>query len=205
MTIKLDIMKAHDKVEWPFLQQVFLTLGFPPSWFGWWCHVLRRPPFLFLWTGRPHEASPPPAEFVKAVYCLPTNSFLSQRVSWCCYRGLRWLGACLMSFFRLGVLLSLAFCWWLIAVSSGYTRSSPMSLNILWLYEQASGQKVNLNLHKSAIFFSPSIPQVHRSEIQDLMGIRRCLTEDVYLGFPWLLGRRKAVSWISWWKGLQIG
>lgn len=32
LALKIDISKAYDRVEWPFLKQIMLKLGFDPSW-----------------------------------------------------------------------------------------------------------------------------------------------------------------------------
>ena len=32
MTVKLDVSKTYDKVEWEFLEKIMLRLGFPMQW-----------------------------------------------------------------------------------------------------------------------------------------------------------------------------
>lgn len=64
-------------------------------------------------------------------------------------------------------------------------------LSVLYLYEAASGQKVNLR--KSSMFFSPGISQERHRELSQLLGTSKCPTYDRYIGFLWSLGWRKVV------------
>ena len=35
IALKLDISKAYDHIEWPFLQGMMQMMGFPDRWIGW--------------------------------------------------------------------------------------------------------------------------------------------------------------------------
>ena len=53
MALKLDISKAYDQVEWPFLQKIMEKLGFPTRWIERvMCCVTTS--FSILVNGRPH-------------------------------------------------------------------------------------------------------------------------------------------------------
>lgn len=45
--IKVDIKKAYDSVEWPFLENMLLELGFPTVFVGWIMGWLEVPLILF--------------------------------------------------------------------------------------------------------------------------------------------------------------
>ena len=51
--MKLDISKAYDRVEWPFLQGVMVKLGFPEKWINWVMGCVTTPSFSILINGKP--------------------------------------------------------------------------------------------------------------------------------------------------------
>lgn len=64
--------------------------------------------------------------------------------------------------------------------------------NILSVYEQASGQSINLQ--KSEVFFSSNVPQASCSNLASILGVNQRLGAGNYLGLPSLIGRnRKAI------------
>jgi hypothetical protein len=62
-------------------------------------------------------------------------------------------------------------------------------LRILGIFEEGSGQKVNLL--KSFIFFSRNTSQDRRDEILRLSGLTETKRFDTYLGLPALIGKAK--------------
>lgn len=48
MTLKIDMSKAYDKVEWAFLITTMQTMGFPPSWCSWVYQCISSPVFQIL-------------------------------------------------------------------------------------------------------------------------------------------------------------
>ena len=65
-------------------------------------------------------------------------------------------------------------------------------LNILEVYEKASGQKVNRS--KTAIFFRKSTPEDIKNNIKQALGVQEILQYNRYLGLPSLVGRQKKAS-----------
>jgi hypothetical protein len=66
---------------------------------------------------------------------------------------------------------------------------SQALLNVLSVYERASGQKVNGA--KTALFFSHNTPQPCRAQIIDLFGTSPTTQFEKYLGLPPIIGRSK--------------
>ena len=62
-------------------------------------------------------------------------------------------------------------------------------INILQLYEAASGQKINTD--KSSIFFSSNTPDERRSEVMNLLGPMQDTRHKKYLGLPSIIGKSK--------------
>ena len=53
MAIKLDMSKAYDRVEWPFLKLVMLRLGFAEGWVELVMRCVCSASFSFLVNGVP--------------------------------------------------------------------------------------------------------------------------------------------------------
>lgn len=48
MAVKTDISKAYDRLEWPFIRQVFETLGFADIWTDWILQCISTVSYSFL-------------------------------------------------------------------------------------------------------------------------------------------------------------
>ena len=53
MALKLDVSKAYDRMEWPFLQGVMQWLGFPETWIERVMSCVATTSFSVLVNGRP--------------------------------------------------------------------------------------------------------------------------------------------------------
>ena len=65
-------------------------------------------------------------------------------------------------------------------------------MDILKVYEEASGQKINRS--KTSLFFSNSIPQDVKHEIKVTFSVPEIMQYEKYLGLPFLVGKRKKES-----------
>jgi hypothetical protein len=62
-------------------------------------------------------------------------------------------------------------------------------MHILKLYEEASGQEINLA--KSEVFFSRNLSVAAQEDLSKIMGVRHVLGTGNYLGLPSMIGRKK--------------
>ena len=170
MALKLDISKAYDRVEWPFLQKIMEKLGFPTRWIERvMCCVTTS--FSILVNGRPHGMIHPsrgirqgdplsPYMFllcVEGFTALLAKAELEGRitgVSIC--RGAP----------RVSNLLfaddSLLFC-------QATPKEGEVVAEILQTYERASGQ--NINLEKSSAFFSNNTTDTQKQQMLQILGV----------------------------------
>ena len=65
-------------------------------------------------------------------------------------------------------------------------------MEILNLYEMATGQKVNRS--KTSLFFSKNTPTDLKHEIKVALGVLEIMQYEKYLGLPSLVGKRKKAS-----------
>ena len=65
-------------------------------------------------------------------------------------------------------------------------------MDILSLYEDASGQK--LNTDKTILHFSANTPVVRKCEIRQLLGATNTNSLEKYLGLPPMIGKRKRAA-----------
>ena len=76
-------------------------------------------------------------------------------------------------------------------------REVQIIQNLLWKYELASGQKINLG--KTTLFFGNSISLLSKSAIKSLLGVPEIKEYECYLGLPAVVGknRRASLSYIK--------
>ena len=65
-------------------------------------------------------------------------------------------------------------------------------MDILRVYEEASGQKINRS--KTSLFFSNSIPKDVKHGIKVALGVPEIMQYEKYLGLPSLVGKGKKES-----------
>ena len=65
-------------------------------------------------------------------------------------------------------------------------------MEILEIYKEGSGQKVNKN--KTSIFFSKSTPEGTKDKIKEALGLQEIVHYDKYLELLFLVGRKKRES-----------
>lgn len=177
--LKLDMSKAYDRVEWNFLREVLVKLGFCD---GFVANIMKC------------------VTTVKYRFCV-NGALTVQLVP---RRGIRQgdpISAMLVHAETAGSITGIKLCMAAPAVNHLLFEDDSMLLletredsahainNILHIYEQGSGQVINRD--KSSIMFSTNCSRRTRSSIMHILGLRAELTEGKYLGPPTYIGRSK--------------
>ncbi|KAL8146376.1 hypothetical protein AgCh_004207 [Apium graveolens] len=162
MALKLDMSKAYDRVEWEFLKAIMRKMGFS----DWRVHLVLK--------------------CVTAVSYSIVHGLSSLIRKYEAKQWIRGIKIC-----RKAPTISHMF----FADDSYFyckagTKEARKVLELLEVYEHASGQKVNKA--KSSIFFSTNVIQYNKEEICFLMQMPEANEHSMYLGLPNLLGRNKS-------------
>ena len=194
MAVKLDMSKAYDRVEWPFLEGIMRRMGFNEGWINLIMLCVKTVTYSVLVNGEPCGMIHPTRGIRQGD---PISPFLFLL----CTEGLNGLlkkaegngdihG---FSLCRRGPKLthllftddSLLFC-------RATMEECGKVLEILNAYEVASGQKINRS--KTALFFSKSTNEVLKEQIKEAWGVPEIMQYEKYLGLPSFVGKRKKAS-----------
>ncbi|BFG30782.1 hypothetical protein CerSpe_170560 [Prunus speciosa] len=179
MGLKLDMNKAYDRIEWDFLKEMLIKIGFDQSWVRLVMRCITSVRFTVLLNGKsgnPFKSSrgirqgDPISPYIFILVSDVLSVMLNQAVERGFVQGIR--------FSRDGPTLShLFFADDSILFLKATERNCNAVASILNSYCHASGQVVNFE--KSSVYFSPNTPQ----QLTDNPG--------KYLGLPTLWGRSK--------------
>ncbi len=191
MAIKLDMSKAYDRVEWGFIERMMQKLGFDQRWTSLIMECVKTPSFAVLVNGEPHGFITPsrgirqgdPLSPYLFLICAEGFSALLRKAER--DKRLRGITIC-----RGGPRLShLLFADDSLLFAEAEQRESRTLLEILKLYEESSGQKINMR--KTSIFFSKNTKEEKREELKNLWGAQVSTQYEKYLGMPAMIGRSK--------------
>lgn len=188
MALKLDMSKAYDRVEWPYIQQMMLQMGFHQIFVNWVMTCVMSASFSFNFNGEVKGC-------VKPSRGLRQGDPLSHYLFLICAEG---LSALLYSAEQQGKLKEFKLGRSSPSVSHLFfaddsfifcradMNSVAMINNILDIYSRCSGQIINFE--KSAIFFSKNTMEEEKFIIcYSLNNIRMC-ERVMYLGLPAIVG-----------------
>ena len=217
MTIKLDMSKAFDRVEWNFIKRVMERLGFNLRWISLIMQCITSVSYSVIINGATYGNIIP-------TMGLSQGDPLSPSLFLLCAEGL----SSLIQEAAINQLINE------LLVCKGYPKITHLFFiddsilfykaassecrdlkNILQIYEEASRQKINTD--KSAIFFSPNTPQGTKDDTLAILGPMQDSRNSKYLGLPSIIGRSKSLVFtnikqrveqkLASWKGklLSIG
>ncbi|KAL0288473.1 UNVERIFIED_CONTAM: hypothetical protein Scaly_2729500 [Sesamum calycinum] len=191
VSIKLDMSKAYDRIEWKYLEGILSKLGFHYEVVSLimrcvssvsYSFLLNESQFGFLSSGMGIRQGDSLSPYLFILCAEELSRMLQDRES----RGEITRVAVAHNVTRVSHLLfaddTLIFC-----------KATETELGMIWrlleTYGKASGQLINFD--KSSIVFSSNTPQDTRNGLASALGIRIDARPQKYLGLPFLTGRNK--------------
>lgn len=209
--VKLDMMKAYDRVESIFLEQMLGQCGFAPAWIAMIMRCVTTANFLVKLNGDYSRCFSPsrglrqgdPLSPYLFLFCVEGFSALLKRAQ----NDGKIKG---VNFGGTGPHVThLLFADDSIVFLEGTKENMETLKDILAQYEAASGQRVNLQ--KSSIFFGKGCQEEKKAELKTTLGVQSEALSERYLGLPTLVGRSKDGTFkyvtesskgkVSGWKG----
>ncbi|GAU33843.1 hypothetical protein TSUD_393510 [Trifolium subterraneum] len=162
LALKIDISKAYDKVDWGFLRGVMTKMGFTDVWIRWVMMCVSSVNYSVLMN---YDRVGPISPGRGLRQGDPLSPYLFILVTEC-----------------LTALIHRA-------VGRGDLHGVNELMRILHIYEQASGQEINLG--KSEVFISRNMSHAAKEDLSRILGVRLVLGTGIYLGLPSMVGRSK--------------
>lgn len=191
MTIKADMKKAYDRVEWNFVLKVLEQFGFSSAWVNWVKKCISTSSFSILLNGRPFGRIHPSRGIVKVTPSLLIYLFCALKCChvYCCVRK----GGCLKGI-QMGCtapsISHLLFADDLLLFAKASIQEASTLTACLDKYMAWSVQKVNKS--KSSVYFSKNFREQAILSILDQLDFKKLPPKAKHLGFPLLVPRARA-------------
>ena len=194
MATKLDMSKAYDRMEWPYLESVMRRLGFIEKWITLLMLSVKTVSYSILVNGKPKGMIKPsrgiyqgdPLSPFLFLLCTEGSHGLINKAA--TQGDIKGYSLCRNSP-RLTHLLfaddSLLFC-------SATIQKCQQIINILEIYGKCLGQQINRN--KTTIFFSNSTSKEIKNQIRIALDVPEIVQYEKYLGLPSFIRRHKKAS-----------
>lgn len=191
MAMKIDMSKAYDRVEWKFLEEVLKKLGFDQRVVGLFMLCVSTASYQIAHAGKTFGEINPTRGIRQGD---PLSSYLFL----ICMEGFT---ALINDFERRGLVKGIKVARNAPTISHMFfaddayifckasKENAEQMLQILNLFEQASGQMINKE--KSSVCFSRNTPNWVRGELCEVLGFTEADDHTTYLGLPNVVGRKK--------------
>ncbi|XP_062021002.1 uncharacterized protein LOC133737477 [Rosa rugosa] len=190
-SLKLDISKAYDRLEWDFLRAMLTKLGFHEQWITIIMKCVASVQYSILVNGQPSKAITPtrgirqgdPLSPYLFILCAEgLSALISKAVESSHLQGLKMCP-------EAPTLHHLFFADDSLIFGAASESECHVSRHILNTYELASGQKVNYQ--KSSVVFSRNVHPDLQDNLASVLEVQRVEEHDRYLGLPLRVGKSK--------------
>ncbi|CAH9109352.1 unnamed protein product [Cuscuta europaea] len=191
VSLKLDMSKAYDRVEWTFLEGMMRHLGFAEMWINLIMECVTSVTYSIpfdeselgpIFPTRGLRQGDPLSPYLFLIVAEGLSALLRHSEETGRLHGVAVArGAPQIS--------HLLFADDSLLFFKATHGEASLVKEILHDYEMASGQMINLN--KSRIFFSPNVPNEHQVGLIEMLGVGLAGEEERYLGLPAMVGRSK--------------
>ena len=192
--LKIDMMKAHDRVEWSYLRGCLSCLGFAESWINSVMRCVTSTRYAVRVNGDLTEPVVPSRGIRQGDPISPYLFLLCTKGLSCLLKQQEDQGVLQgVKNGRLGPAIShLLFADDIIFFAKSDRRSVDALQHILNLYCGGSGQKINLD--KSSIFFGNSCKEEIKNEVKQRLSVYNESLQESYLGMPTEVGRSPTLT-----------
>ncbi|PNY16580.1 ribonuclease H, partial [Trifolium pratense] len=191
MALKLDMAKAYDRMEWPFIRSTLQATGFPPTMINLIMNCISTVSYQLLVNGQPSRSFKPERGIRQGDPLSPYVFILCANV----LSGMLHKGARNNKIHGLQVarnapkITHLLFADDSLLFARANQKEAEVIINILQTYQTASGQLVSLE--KSEVSFSRNLPTIEKNMICNKIDVKAVTNHSKYLGLPVIFGRSK--------------
>ncbi|KAK2638289.1 hypothetical protein Ddye_026084 [Dipteronia dyeriana] len=175
MALKLDMLKAYDRVEWVFFKRMVIRMGFLEGWISQCCGAFLRP-------ARGLRQWDPLSLYLFIICAEGLSSVINAAVS----NG----GISGFQCSRVGPIVShILFADDSLLYSKATSDNCTTIRNLLDDYASASGQLINFE--KLALCVSISVGRAEGSRLASIIGVQWVKCHERYMGLPCFTSRNK--------------
>ncbi|CAJ2652404.1 unnamed protein product [Trifolium pratense] len=191
VALKLDISKAYDRIDWDYLKEVMIKMGFSHQWVKWVMMCVESVDYSVIVNddmvgpiipGRGLRQGDPLSPYLFIICAEGLSSLIKQAEARGDIHGIK---ICKNA----PIISHLLFADDCFLFFRADEHEAYIMKNILSTYEAASGQAISFP--KSEIFCSRNVPQVVQNSITNILGVQAVLGTGKYLGLPSMVGRSK--------------
>lgn len=190
--LKLDMMKAYDRLEWPYLRAVMIKLGISPRFTDTIMRCVSSVSFSVLFNGGILDAFRPTRGLRQGDPISPYLFLLAAEGLSCILKaqgdGVRGVSVAP----KAPLVNHLLFADDSLLFFEANPESATRVRDLLRRYCHASGQRINVD--KSSIYFSKGVAEPLRASVKQILQVQNESLSEKYLGLPSDVGNSKEGS-----------